>query len=212
VFTRKGDFLVSLTAKNGADSSRFVDTVSILGPNIKIDGDFSDWQYVTFTHQNNAASGGTLLGVKAFASSDMINFYIEGTAGMNLELMDMYIDADNNPATGFSTWLYPAGSGAEFLLEGPPVNASWGGVFLHSGAPTAFSFSQVGAFADLMNFSPINTVNGKKIIEFSLKKSALGTPKNFINFALIELTGGWADIGKLPEAATPTSKFIAVPL
>ncbi|RZL99582.1 MAG: PKD domain-containing protein, partial [Pedobacter sp.] len=118
VFTRKGDFLVSLIAKNGSDSSRFVDTVSIIGPNIRIDGDFSDWQYVGYTHENTGGNGGTLLAVKTFASSDMLNFYIEGTPAMNIALFDMYIDSDNNPATGFSTFLYPAGSGADYLAEG----------------------------------------------------------------------------------------------
>src|SRR5690349_11729694 len=51
IFTKKGDFLVSLTAKNGSQSSVFKDTVSIIGPNIKIDGDYSDWQYVPYTYQ-----------------------------------------------------------------------------------------------------------------------------------------------------------------
>src|SRR5262249_14540604 len=43
IFTKKGDFLVTLTAKNGTETNSFTDTVSIIGPNIKVDGDFSDW-------------------------------------------------------------------------------------------------------------------------------------------------------------------------
>lgn len=211
IFTQKGDFLVSLIAKNGADSSIFIDTVSIIGPNIKIDGDFSDWQYVGYLHENTGGpTAGTLLGVKAFASSDLINFYIEGTGDMNMALFDMYIDADNNPATGFSTFLYPAGSGADFLAEGP-IDPN-GALYKHSGPPSGFSFSPVFSFAEVMNFSVVKTVAGKKVIEFSLKKSALGPLSGAVNFAFIELSSGWAELGKLPEALDPASKFISIPL
>lgn len=131
---------------------------------------------------------------------------------MTIELFDMYIDADNNPATGFSTYLYPAGSGADFLCERPPIKPGFGAVFAHSGPPSGFTFTPVATFDDEMNFSPITTVSGKKIIEFSIKKRALGTVKNFVNFCFIELILGYADIGHIPEAQTPGSKFIAIPL
>lgn len=210
IFTKKGDFLVTLTAKNGADSSTFADTVTVTGPNIKIDGDFADWQYVEYTYVNPPAYPGNLLAVKTFASSTDINFYLEGTADMKIELFDMYLDADNDPATGFSTFLYPAGSGADFLCEGSPLGS--GDVFKHSGPPAGFTFAPVASFAEAMNFSSIMTVSGKKAIEFSIKKSALGTIKNFVNFCFVELTSGYADVGKIPEAQTPTSKFIAIGL
>lgn len=211
VFHSKGDFLVSLTAKNGADSSRFVDTVSIIGPNIKIDGDFTDWQYVTYAYENPADYPSSLLAIKTFASSQLINVYLEGTADMKMDIVDIYMDADNNPATGFSTWMYPAASGADFLFEGSP-SGGWGDMFSHSGAPTAFSWTPVAGFADVMNYSAISSVNGKQVIEFSIKRSALGTIKNFVNFAIVESTSGWAEVGKIPKAATPDSKFLAVAL
>lgn len=211
VFTKKGDFLVSLTAKNGTETSTFIDTVSIIGPNIKIDGDFSDWQYVAYTHENAATYASSIRAIKTFASSQAINFYLEGTADMNMEIIDMYLDTDNDPATGFSTWMYPAGSGVEFLCEGSPV-AGWGDVLKHGGAPADWNWASVAGFSDAMNFSAISTANGKKIIEFSIKKSALGTMKNFINFCIIESTSGWAEAGKIPEAANADSKFLAIPL
>lgn len=211
IFTKKGDFLVSLTAKNGTESNTFIDTVSILGPNIKIDGDFNDWQYVAYTYQNAATYGGSLLAVKTFASSETVNFYMEGTADMKMEIVDIYMDADNNPATGFNTWYYPAHSGADFLLEGSPIGG-WGDVFVHSGAPTAFSWTPVATFGDAMHFSSLSTTGGKNIIEFSIKRSVLGPIKNFIHFGLVESTSGWAEIGQISEAKTATSKFIAVPL
>jgi PKD repeat protein len=212
IFTQKGDFLVSLVAKNGADSSIFIDTVSIIGPNIKIDGDFSDWQYVPYTHENSVGgTGGTLLAIKTFASPDMLNFYIEGTADMKIELFDMYIDADNNPATGYANpTLYPAGSGANYLAEGP-IDPN-GALYVHSGPQSGFSFSPVASFGEAMNFSAIKAAGPRKAIEFSIKKSTLGTLSGFVNFSFIELTSGWADIGRMPEQSTPASKFIAIQL
>ncbi len=211
VFTKKGDFLVSLTAKSGSESSTFIDTVSIIGPNIRIDGDFSDWQYVPYTYENAVTYGGSLLAVKVFASSDQINFYLEGTADMKMEIIDIYMDADNNPATGYNTWYYPVYAGADNLIEGSPVGG-WGDVFVHSGDQSAFSWTSVAGFADALKFSALSTANGRNIIEFSLKKSVLGTTKNFVHFSLVESTSGWAEVGQIPEAKTATSKFITVPL
>ena len=85
-------------------------------------------------------------------------------------------------------------------------------MFSHAGAPTAFSWTPIASFADVMNYSAISSANGKQVIEFSIKRSALGTIKNFVNFAIVESTSGWAEVGKIPKAATPDSKFLAVAL
>jgi PKD repeat protein len=211
IFTSKGDFLVSLTAKNGSETSVFKDTVTIIGPNIKIDGDYSDWQYVPVTYENAATYVSSVRIVKAFASADKIYFYFQGGTDMKMEIIDIYMDADNNAATGFNTWYYPVHSGADFLMEGSPVGG-WGDVFAHSGPQTAFSWTSISSFADAMQFSTLSTASGKNSIEFSVKKSLLGPMANFIHFGLVESTSGWAEVGKIPEAQTATSKFIQVPL
>jgi PKD repeat protein len=211
IFKQKGDFLVTLTAKSGNETNIFKDTVSIIGPNIKIDGDFTDWEYVSYAHQNAEGYSSSITGIKSFVSADAINIYLEGNASMNMDIIDIYMDADNNPGTGFSTWMYPAGSGADFLMEGSPTGG-WGDIFKHAGAPSDWAWNPVGAFTGNLNFSTVVTSGGVKKVEFSIKKSILGTVKNFINFAIIESTSGWAEVGKIPESATPASKFIAVPL
>lgn len=212
IFSAKGDFLVSLTARNGDHTDVFTDTVSIIGPNIKIDGDFTDWEYVEYVHTNNENFAGTIRSIKAFATAQDINFLVEGTTDMKLEMIDMYIDADNNKATGFSSWDYPAGSGTEFLLEGPAASPSWGAGYVHSGAPSDWSFNSVFAFDSEMKFSAVKTEAGKNIVEFSIRKSALGSLSGSINFALIELNSGWTGIGRIPENELPESKFIELKL
>lgn len=212
VFSAKGDYLVSLTARNGSQTDVFTDTVSIIGPNIKIDGDFTDWEYVEYLHTNSESFAGTIRSIKAFATAQDINFLVEGTTDMKLEMIDMYINSDNNAATGFASWDYAAGSGTEFLLEGPAASPSWGAGYKHSGAPADWSFNSVFAFDSEMKFSTIKTEAGKNIIEFSVRKSALGTLSGSISFALIELNAGWAAIGRVPENELPESKFIELKL
>ncbi|HRP57373.1 PKD domain-containing protein [Agriterribacter sp.] len=212
IFSKKGDFLVSLTATDGGQTNTFTDTVSIVGPNIKIDGDFSDWEYVEYAHTNDENFAGTIRAIKAFATAQDINFLVEGTADMKLELVDMFIDADNDPATGYGVADYPAGSGTDYLLEGPAASPSWGSVYIHTGTPAEWVFNPVSSFDAEANFSAIKPVSGKNIIEFSIKKSALGSIKGYINFALVELNSGWSAIGRIPQNGTPESKFIAVQL
>lgn len=120
----------------------------------------------------------------------------------------MYINSDNNPATGFSSWDYPAGSGTEYLLVGPAASPGWGGLFKHSGAPADWAFTPVSSFDAEMNFSAVKPVSGKNIIEFSVKKSASG----FVNSALIELNSGWSAIGRIPQSETPEPKFFPIKL
>ena len=210
IFKSKGDFLVSLTTKNGTESSTFIDTVSVTGPNIKVDGDITDWEYVGYTYENPVNAPGTLLAVKTYASATDIFFLVEGKTTMEMALIDFWLDSDNNPATGYFIGAYPEGSGADYLLEGPATKDSWGSVYKHSGAPADFSFSPVANFIDVTSFSPIKTVGGKNVIEFSFKKSAVGNPKNSINFLLYDLSSGYATLGALPAA--PATKFIKVTL
>lgn len=211
VFTKKGDFLVSLTAKNGNETSVFKDTVTVIGPNIKIDGDFSDWQYVPIAYTNSDTYTSSIRSIKAFASADAINIYLEGTADMKMEILDIYMDSDNDPTTGFATWYYPVASGADFLLEGSPVGG-WGDVFAHVGPGNGWGWNAVASFPDVMKFSDVKTVSGKNVVEFSIKKSVLGSIKGFVNLGLVESNSGWVEVGQLPEAKTPTSKFLPIQL
>ena len=211
VYHSKGEFLAKLTVTNGQETNTFIDTVFVAGPNIKIDGDFTDWTYVDFSNVNEAGSGGTLLGVKTFASAGSLNFYLEGTADFNLAVIDMYIDADNDPETGFKSWQYPMGSGADFLLEGS-VPGGWGDVFAHVGPGNDWDWDGVFSFGDVILFSEMKDNDGKKAIEFSIKRSSLGTLKKFVNFAIVESNEGWTEIGAIPLDQTPDSKFAQIAL
>ena len=216
IFTSKGTFLVTLTAKNQEATSTFIDTVLISGPNVKIDGDFTDWTYVEYTHINESPTGGTLLAVKTFASSGYLNFYLEGNADFNLAVMDIYLDTDNNPETGLKSWMYPVASGADFLCEGnlnPTSPAeSTGDVFAHVGPGNDWNWNAVSSFGSMIQFSKILNNNGKRAIEFSIKREGLGTMKKNVNFAIVESNSGWTEVGAIPADQTPESKFGTIAL
>lgn len=216
IYRAKGEYLVSLSVANESGSGTFIDTVYVSGPNIKIDGDFSDWDYVPYTHTNDENEGGNLLAVKTFASPGHINFYFEGKPEMNLAIIDMYIDADNNTETGFKAWMYPVGSGADYLIEGAFDNAnpdaSAGTMFRHTDPNNGWGWEPAYTFSEVLKFSKISSSDGKKIIEFSLARTALGPHKGFVNFSIIEMNSGWTQVGDLPVGQKATSVFARIQL
>lgn len=212
IFPSKGQFLVKLTARNESETSTFIDTVLITGPNIKIDGDFTDWAYVGYNTVNAAGTGGTILAIKTYASTGYLNFYLEGTPDCSLTILDLYLDTDNNPKTGLISWMFPMGSGAEYLCEGS-VPGGWGDVLEHTGpAGSGWNWNGVSTFPEAFQFSEFKTVDGKKAIEFSVKRSVLGSMSKKVNFGIIESTSGYTEIGWIPLTQTPESKFLTIDL
>jgi len=209
VYTAKGDFLVTLTAKNGDLVSTFTDTVTIVGPNIKIDGDFTDWEYVGYSHVNEGTSGGTILAVKTFSTATDLNFLVEGTHDMTLARLQIYIDTDKNPETGYASWQYPAGAGADFKIEGS-ITDGWGGLQQHSGNPAddwgGFS-GDIASFPEVIVYSEMKTEQDKNRIEFSVKRSLLGTLANHVNYAIVENSITYSQIGALPANQYPEAKY-----
>ncbi|TZF85695.1 PKD domain-containing protein (plasmid) [Pedobacter sp. BS3] len=215
VYKTKGKYLVSLTAKKGDIVSTFKDTVNILGPNIKIDGDFTDWEHVEYTYVNEDNQGGTLRAVKTFANGKYLNFLLEGTDQMVLDVIVVHMDTDKNPDTGYKIdWLYPVASGTDYKLEGS-FTGNWGGLAKHSGNPAdgwnGFS-SDIASFDETILYSPPKTVEGKKLIEFSIDRSFLGTLNGSLNFCIIENSSSYTERGSIPATGLPDGKYAIYPL
>lgn len=210
IFKAKGSYLVSLTVKNGDLVSTFKDTVTIIGPNIKIDGDFSDWEHVEYSHVNEGVSGGTIKSIKTFATSTNLNFLVEGTTDMALARITFYLNTDNNTATGYEAWQYGAGSGADYKLEGS-ITDGWGGLQRHSGNPAdgwgGFS-GDIASFPEVITYSTVKKVGDKHIMEFSLKRSHFGNLTGMFKYSIVENNIAYNSIGSMPALALPDSKFI----
>ena len=98
-----------------------------------------------------------------------------------------------------------------YLCEGS-VSGGWGDVFQHVGPGNDWAWNPILSFADVFQFSAFKTVDGNKVIEFAIKRSALGAQSGFVNFAIVESNAGWAEVGHLPVTQEETSKFIPFPL
>jgi PKD repeat protein len=209
IFKAKGQYVVSLTARKGDVTSTFKDTVTIIGPNIKIDGDFTDWEHVEYTHVNEEGTGGTINAVKTFSTSTNLNFLVEGTTAMALDRVTFYLDTDNNVNTGYSAWQYGAGSGCDYKLEGS-FSGGWGGLQRHSGNPAdawgGFS-ADIASFPEVITYSAVKKVGDKHVVEISIKRELLGTLVGSINYAIVENNVSYTAIGSMPALGLPESKF-----
>jgi PKD repeat protein len=211
VFKGKGNYVVELTAVNGDQQDVFQDTVKIYGPSIKIDGNFTDWEYVDYVFENWSDTVETLLAAKVFVYGNNINFYFEGTSEMAFTLFDMYINSDNNAETGFWSWQWPAGSGAEYLIEGSPTGG-WGSIYLNTDPNHGWSWEEVATFDNACKFSDVKSVADGNAIEFSIDKTKIGSPAGTITFAISELDESWAAVGSIPLKELENSAFLSVRL
>lgn len=211
IYHKVGKYKVTLIATKEGQTDKFSDTVTIDGPNIKIDGDFFDWKHVAYKYVNEDNSGSTFLAIKTFSNGKNINFYIEGTSNMSLSPapVHLFFNTDNNVETGLSTWMYPAGSGADYLYEGNLYG--WGSIKAHTGKPTEWSWQKTSGFGEGIKFSQVvNLPNGKRAIEFSVKKSALGNVEDVLSFAVVDLNSAWTPVASIPAAKKDTSKFLKI--
>jgi len=209
VFKGKGNYVVSLTAIGANRQDVFEDTVKIYGPSIKIDGDFTDWSYIDYALQNEEGVGGSLRAIKTFTVGPKINIYLEGTPDMNLAVFDLFVNADNNPGTGFLSWQWPVSSGADYLFEGG-IDAGF--VYQQNDPEGGWSWEEVNSFEIVCSFSAIKDLGEMKGIEFSIDKTKIGNPSGYVTIAITEMDGTWTAIGSIPANEQDTSAFLQVKL
>ncbi|MGO4770841.1 PKD domain-containing protein [Flavobacterium sp. W22_SRS_FK3] len=207
-----GEIRVSLTVTNDDGEEDFITKV-ITAPiikiiDVKIDGDFAEWDDVDITDQNTSGNG-SIQKIKIWAKGPNVNVYLEGNKKMLLELVDMYINTDGNTQTGFLHSNWPEGSGAEFLFEGPLVSAGWGDFYKHTDPNGGWGWSQIASSGVNLKASAVVSLNATtNALEFSIPKTQLGTLTGSIGIAITEMTSGWALVANFPEG----SKFATIKL
>lgn len=210
-----GEIVVSLTVTNEFGQEAFV-SKTITAPriiiiDIKVDGKFKDWDDVAVTSESTTGNG-SIQKVKIWAGGSNVNIYLEGNKTMLMELVDMYINSDGNNQTGFLSWQWPNGSGADYLFEGPLVTNGWGGFYKHTDPTGGWGWSYLAGSESSLKSSGIVSVNSTtNAIEFSIPKSQLGTLGSSIGFAFTEMTAGWGLVANFP-AVTSTSAFAKINL
>ncbi|MBL7699848.1 MAG: PKD domain-containing protein [Chitinophagaceae bacterium] len=214
IYAAIGEYDVTLTATKGGQTSTFTDKVAIKGPEIKIEGDFTDWDHIDFSYTNDDGDA-VLKRVKIFESGGNINFYVEGSGDMDFSEVQVYFNTDDNPGTGYQLSDFPAGSGAEFNFYGEGLNV-YTEVNEHQGEPEDDDWENIfyfDAFDDETSaeggptYSSVEGLpDGSKAIEFAFPKSLLGGVSNSISFAIYD----YSSDGVIPAAGDPSSQFIRV--
>jgi PKD repeat protein len=214
IYNEIGEYQVTLTATKGGQTSTFSDKVTIKGPEIKIDGDFVDWEHIDFNYTNPDADA-ILKSVKVFQSGGNINFYVEGSGDMDFTQAQVYFNTDDDPATGYQVSDFPMGSGAEFNFygeglnvytevnehQGAPEDDDWNNIFYYDFYDDETSAEGGPSYSDVVDLP-----NGNKAIELSFPKSLLGGVSNVIGFAIYDYGSG----GTIPASGDPSSQFIRV--
>lgn len=209
-----GEIEVTLTAMNDAGQethvTKTINAPEVIDVTIKIDGKFNDWEDLDYLYEE--VDGASVKKVKVWGIGDYFNVYLEGNKAMKMELVDMYINSDGNASTGFISWEWPEGSGADWLFEGPLLSSSWGEFYKHTDPNGGWGWSAIaGSGANLVSSGIISLDAETNAIEFRIPKSQLGALGNSISFAFSEKTGGWAAVGNFPKT-TSTSKFVTYEL
>ncbi len=209
-----GEINVTLTAINESGEEAYVtktiNAPEVINTEIEIDGDFDDWTDVEYLYEE--ADGVSMKKIKMWGKGDYINVYLEGNTAMKMEIVDMYINADGNSSTGFLSWQWPNGAGAEFLVEGAFLNNDWGDFYTHSDPNGGWGWSYLTSADSYFTSSGIVNINAQtNAIEFRIPKSAFGSLGNSIGLAISELTEGWAGVADFPKV-TATSSFVTYEL
>lgn len=212
IYNAIGEYQVTLTATKSGQTSTFSDKVTIKGPEIKIDGDFTDWEHIDFNYTSDDPDA-ILKSVKVFESGGNLNFYLEGSADMTFTEAQIYFNTDDDPSTGFQVGDFPMGSGAEYNFYGEGLNV-YTEVSAHQGEPDDDDWENIfyfDAFDDETSaeggpsYSSVDDLpNGNKVIEFSFPRGLLGGVSNSVSFAIYD----YSSSGTIPTSGDPSSTFI----
>jgi chitodextrinase len=210
-----GDYTVKLSVTgDGGVATSLPDALTLSKTSdVKIDGNFAEWANIA--EVTVPATNGTISKVKVDYDALNIYFYVEGSANLS-GFMDLYLDTDNDPATGYFSGWYPEGFGADYLMEGDLRVVNDGDIFKdNDGEATAWGWtatSPVGS--NSVKSSTTAAVGSGKGIEFSVSRAAFTNLASVFSFAIVDVDGNyyfadgtksrdvtetWAAVGSFPK-------------
>ncbi|HLO59670.1 MAG TPA: PKD domain-containing protein [Bacteroidales bacterium] len=203
-----GTYSVTLEVKGSGGTATVTYDVDVneVQP-ITIDGNFEDWADVPDILSFPDGEGRTLIQAKAIDSKSFLYFYVKGTSSIG-QVLQMYIDADNNAETGWGYWNWFTTPGIEYLMEA--VVEPWEGVNAGSVLKTATGpdsnwpwedFITTNAMYESSNYV---AVGEEKAIEFSLMKDMFTQPAlgNVIRVLFSNSDNNWSNVGTIPPKET----------
>ncbi len=201
-----GLYSVTLTATSeGGETTSTQDIELVFTPLMTIDGNFAKWDDVA---DFVAGDGGTITKVKLASDAKYLYIYIEGTEQLR-GVFDFYINTDNDINTGATTWVYPAGAGAEYLLEGFIADAGDADLFLDNPDTEDWSWNVVVPVGSgLVTASSLKAVTGGKAIEISILRELATEFGDIIHIGFVDVAEDWNMQGGLPVIGGETSALL----
>lgn len=184
------------------------------------DGDFDDWNQIPADELAQSVSPAdayypTGKKVMAYAGDTYLNLYVEyrDEAATPVQIMHLYIDADNDPMTGMGNPAW-TNDGADLLFEGElfdeggsflgydPTVFGWVGENLSGGWDWEEVVSAGLGFCKISD--PVELANGNKAFEMTVLRSAVpGLGKVFRMGVALQYD--WNDIAFLPSGSAVNS-------
>ncbi len=211
VYADYGTYTVTLEATGSGGTSSASNDVDLISTEpVTIDGSFEDWADVETLYSYPDGEGRTLLEAKVTDSENFLYFYIRGTASLG-EVLQLYIDSDNDGTTGWDYWNWFETPGIEYLMES--VIVGWDGTEPSSVLKTATGSDSNWPWEDfiaqqaIFASSDYVTSGSDKVIEFALLKDMFTKPSmgNEIRIVICNSDNAWANVGSLPPKETETA-------
>ena len=210
-YTESGNFIITFTATGDGGSKTIKEMLKIQKPAlIQIDGNFADWdavpsEQIASTTSTEGASLTALHEMKATSDDNYIYIYLVYDQA-NVAPIDIFINTDQNPATGGNSWLWDP-CGADYMLEGYVTENMGDAVVFNWPAnlpQDGWEWAEVlGAGSGVMSMSDPKTVNGSIVeVEMSIIKEMIpGTLSSEIGIGIFSSNEDWSETGSLPNLA-----------
>lgn len=211
LYPTNGNFSVQLKAKNALDENTSEAILDVI--NIKIDGDFSDWDQI----ENAYFGERTISSLKiANMGNDVIFLYLEGTHDLT-DLSQIVLNIDNDKTTGaFIDWLYTE-SGEDLLIEGQLLNGENQAAMVYEcqpcdgSNPGNWNWGSEPVNEDtnsIIQASSLVTIENGKAYELAIYLKKLNpnvsVSKKAIGIAILDLSiDNWTQVGAVPTLVSP---------
>lgn len=213
-YEANGSYIVKLTVTNETGSDDKSEVLEVI--NIQIDGNLSDWDDVPALATYGDGEAGSFLEVKVEnLEDDKLFIYVKTTSASN-GFIDLFMNSDNDDATGFASWMYPTTPGFDILVEGYAISQSAVEAELFFGNyddatagedKTAWAWTALTPSANFFKTIELQSSGANKAYEFSVDLSEFppaAAASGSVKFFLIDVDApdgagsDWAWLGNAP--------------
>ncbi|MGO4288395.1 PKD domain-containing protein [Chitinophaga sp. RAB17] len=207
----KGKYVPTLYATSGdgvtAEGSTVI-RISKTSPVKLTDNSLADWDTISQSMMVAGPKGGVFKKAKFDYDGQYVYFYGEMTGKQSDGVIfDIYIDSDNNAATGYLTSLFTGGAydvllEGQWLLKAPAIPMA---MYYHSGAQTGFNFDPQSG-TDFFTIGTVSEAGGVLRFEGKLDRSKIkGFTGTAIRLGMVATTSDWGtQLGTIPDEGAPS--------